>query len=35
MKKFGSPLGIVVTKDTLKVDDGVLFVPLGLFLVVC
>jgi hypothetical protein len=35
MKEFGSPLGIVVTKDTLKMDDGVLFVPRGLFLVVC
>ncbi|MBN1134868.1 MAG: ATP-binding protein [Methanosarcinaceae archaeon] len=35
MKKFDSPFGIVVTKDTLKLADDVLFIPLALFLLVC
>ncbi|WP_094228516.1 ATP-binding protein [Methanolobus psychrotolerans] len=35
MKEFGSPFGIVVTKDTLKIADNVLFIPLALFLLVC
>ncbi len=35
MNEFGSPFGIVVTKDTLKIADNVLFIPLALFLLVC
>jgi predicted AAA+ superfamily ATPase len=35
MKEFGSPFGIVVTKDTLKLVDEVVFVPLALFLLIC
>lgn len=35
MKEFGSPFGIVVTKDTLKLVDEVVFIPLALFLLIC
>jgi predicted AAA+ superfamily ATPase len=35
MSEFGSPFGIVVTKSTLKLTDDILFIPLGLFLLIC
>ncbi len=35
IEKFGSPFGLVVTKDTFRLEGDVLFVPLHLFLAVC
>ncbi len=35
MDEFGSPFGIVVTKNTFKLEAGILFVPLNLFLAAC
>ena len=35
MNEFYTGVGIVVTKNTLRLDGDVLFVPLPLFLVVC
>lgn|GEM_PF-6646566 len=35
MEEFGSPFGIVVTKNTFKLEAGILFVPLYLFLAAC
>ncbi len=35
MNEFGTEIGIVVTKNTLRLDGDVLFVPLPLFLAVC
>jgi predicted AAA+ superfamily ATPase len=33
--KFNSPFGIVVTKNTWKIENNILFIPLAIFLLVC
>jgi len=35
MNEFNTGIGIVVTKNTLRLDGDVLFMPLPLFLAVC
>ena len=35
MNEFNTGIGIVVTKNTLRLDGDVLFVPLPLFLAIC
>jgi len=35
MNEFDTGIGIVVTKNTLRLDGDILFVPLPLFLAVC
>lgn len=35
IKEFGSPFGLVITKDAFRLEGEVLFVPLHLFLAAC
>ena len=35
MEEFGSPFGLVITKDTFRLEGNILFVPLHLFLAAC